>query len=340
MATHTGAVPSPSLANLSLSSYDQSNPIDLTLDDDGPNDSFNPVRLAKRPRTDVTPISRLSPSSPHYAVQNGGIPTTWLPQISAIPSVNEKPSNSNFRTSSFLFQGPASLSQNIGPLPTFPRPDFPGPTLPKFFPPRQPQPTSTSPPSPPSTVSSERQVIDLTGSPSPPPAQHAQSASTMLPSDLPPKTPVCIGLLTVTALVLYPVPYLYPKDPNSIEPEWAPVRLHYEHSPNKPGGADTIHIKIPQGRTPNGEITGEEGFGVVEQKVSSLLGPMLGKGLIRLDAKIRRGVNVSVNTLFITFTIFSTFPSASHFTFANARLHPKRQHSYCRQLSSWAWSSS
>lgn len=112
-------------------------------------------------------------------------------------------------------------------------------------------------------------------------------ASPQLAADLPPKTPVCIGQLGVTALVLYPVPYLLPT--TTAHDEWAPVRLQYEHNPSKPGGAETIHIKAPQGRAPNGDQFLGEAFGVVEQKVATALGPMLGKGLIRLDAKVRKG---------------------------------------------------
>ena len=108
--------------------------------------------------------------------------------------------------------------------------------------------------------------------------------------DLPPKTPVCIGVLPATALVLYPIPYLNPPDHNSQDCEWAPVRLQYEHLENKPSGqSETINIRPPSVKGLNGEIVPGETFAVVEQKIATHLGPMLGKGLIRLDAKIRRG---------------------------------------------------
>ncbi|KAJ6627095.1 SNF2 family N-terminal domain-containing protein [Mycena sp. CBHHK59/15] len=159
---------------------------------------------------------------------------------------------------------------------------------PPFLPPRQYKaaPPPLPPPQPrlPSGAPDPR-VIDLTGSPSPPPV--LMPAPPTLSADLPPKTPVCIGQLGVTALVLYPVPYLLPQ--GAMGEEWAPVRLQYEHSLNKPGGAETIHIKAPQGRAPNGDQFLGEAFGVVEQKVATALGPMLGKGLIRLDAKVRKG---------------------------------------------------
>ncbi|KAF8917650.1 SNF2 family N-terminal domain-containing protein [Mucidula mucida] len=85
-------------------------------------------------------------------------------------------------------------------------------------------------------------VIDLTSSPSPPP---------MLPPEMSPKTP----------------------------PEWATVKLQYEHS-EKPGSSpNTIHIKAGTG----------ESFAITEQKVADNIGHMIGKGLIRLEAKVRKG---------------------------------------------------
>jgi SWI/SNF-related matrix-associated actin-dependent regulator of chromatin subfamily A3 len=139
------------------------------------------------------------------------------------------------------------------------------------------------------------QIIDLTGS-SPSPEPQVQN----LPPDLPQKAPVCIGQLAATALVLYPVNYLNPGGEQSLgsEKEWAPVRLNYEHNPTKTSGQDTIHIRAPTSRGVLGESLGGETFGVVEQKIASTVGPMLGKGLIRLEAKVRKGMpNVSSRKL-------------------------------------------
>jgi hypothetical protein len=75
-------------------------------------------------------------------------------------------------------------------------------------------------------------------------------------------------------------------------PEWVPVRLQYEHDPNKNAGRETIHIKTPTGRGINGEsITGDR-FGMIEQKVADSVGPMLARGLIRLESKIQKGSGV------------------------------------------------
>lgn len=160
---------------------------------------------------------------------------------------------------------------------------------------------------PPSPGQSSRNVIDLTSSPSPsptptplppltplpppppsqqfPPAQHITFESAL------PKTPICIGRLDVTALIVYPSTYLdiSPSEPSGSEPVWGLVRLQYERTLHHPGNEDTISIRTPNKRSPHGEIHQGENFAVVEQRVASVLGPMLGQGLIRVDSRIRRG---------------------------------------------------
>ncbi|KAJ7783601.1 SNF2 family N-terminal domain-containing protein [Mycena maculata] len=230
----------------------------VTSDDDEDDiDTNDYSRFTKRPRID--------PPKP--------APTNHYPM--AIPASGlRNPSN-------FQPYAPSNLNP-IAYRPAF-APSSSSFNLPRQYQSPQQQQQSASPRIP---SGSSARVIDLTGSPSPPPV--AMNPPPVLSADLPPKTPVCIGQLGVTALVLYPVPYLLPTA--TINDEWASVRLQYEHNPNKPGGgAETIHIKAPQGRAPNGEQFLGEAFGVVEQKVATALGPMLGKGLIRLDAKVRKG---------------------------------------------------
>ncbi|KAJ7092552.1 SNF2 family N-terminal domain-containing protein [Mycena epipterygia] len=251
MATHTSVKPAAA-APLSY----QHNHIDRNDDDEDDVDANEYSRFAKRPRVDPP---KTNPPSNHYPM---AIPASSL----------RNPSN-------FQPYAPSNLN------PTAYRPAF-APAAPSYVP-QRPYQTPQPPPPPPrlSSGAPDPRVIDLTGSPSPPP--NLMAPPPVLSADLPPKTPVCIGQLGVTALVLYPVPYLLPT--TAINDEWAPVRLQYEHNPNKPGGAETIHIKAPQGRAPNGDQFLGEAFGVVEQKVATALGPMLGKGLIRLDAKVRKG---------------------------------------------------
>jgi SWI/SNF-related matrix-associated actin-dependent regulator of chromatin subfamily A3 len=300
MATQTSTGPSTSLSNLSLSQYAKTNHIDLTLDeDDSAAESYG--RLPKRQCTDENSVRHAPFSSGAFPARNQ-FQSTSSPTLSS-GSASHTYSRQTPQTAppqSTVFQLPPIYPHNSQPSiasGTY-RPVFAGPSSSSaFFGPTKQRSAVTpiptfSPSSPhgvnrPNRENSERQVIDLTGSPSPPPA--GQTTPSPLPDDLPPKTPVCIGQLLVTALVLYPVPYLLPQEPGSNEPEWATVRLQYEHNPHKPGGSETIHIKSPHGRGSTGEVISGEDFGVVEQKVATSLGPMLGKGLIRLDAKVRRG---------------------------------------------------
>lgn len=145
-------------------------------------------------------------------------------------------------------------------------------------------------------------VIDLTTSPSPSPAPRLPPPALPPPPQFSPsiqpitfesaslRTPVCIGRLEVTALILYPSPYLEISisEPSSSDIVWGSVRLQYERTPH-PGSEDTVHIKTPNRRGPLGEILPGEDFALVEQRVASVLGPMLGKGLIRVDSRIRKG---------------------------------------------------
>ena len=263
----------------SISPYSQSNHIDLTLDDDDDDGNNHYIaRFVKRPRTDAqdhVPMQALDSSF-------SSMSTT----MSTYPSLT--PSNINFKFAPVLNQ--SAYRPPFVRSATHLAPPTPSPTPSFQLPPSQKTRVLSVP------QSSDRQVIDLTASPSPPPT----SLPSMLPPDLPPKTPVCIGELTVTALVLYPLPYLVSQHPG--ENEWVTVRLQYEYQAQKLTSKETIHIKSPNSRGPNGENISGENFGVVEQKVADSLGPMLGKGLIRLDAKIRKGPP-NVSTRYILFVM-------------------------------------
>ncbi|KAI6162042.1 P-loop containing nucleoside triphosphate hydrolase protein [Pisolithus thermaeus] len=297
MATDAASHSTPSISN--LSPFNQSNHIDLTLDDDDPRHStagtqatslrradsaalpprqttfFDPIRSAvqqqyHQPMSFHTPKFPVSPSISHPSQElsqsfSPGHPSTPFRQGFASPSVSH-------------FCSPHTL-RSQGPPPSYFSPPTPR-TLPN---------NNNVPARPSSSAQPNDHVIDLTTSPSPPlsPRPHHSPLCVALSDDLPPKTPVCIGQLTVTALVLYPVPYIQLQDPVRLEDDWASVRLQYEHNPQKAPTSETIHIKTPHikgsSEAPQGEV-----FGVVEQRVASHLGPMLGKGLIRLDAKVRR----------------------------------------------------
>jgi len=270
------------------------NHIDLTLDDEDGNDSYLHERYPKRARLDSSPIAKPGPEVDLPSPS----PTPTIPRFSSHNYKSSTPASHISFVESSPSQGsssqyPPNYPPNHGPtrysssayVPHYQQRTLP----PQGLQTRKSFTTSFPSPHPPPNHSfgaPNHQVIDLTGSPSPPPMH--QSPAPPLPSELPPKTPVCIGQLAVTALVLYPVPYLFPRD-HTGDADWASVRLQYEHNPHKPGGSETIHIKTPQGKGIKGEVIQGEAFGVVEQKVATSLGPMLGKGLIRLDAKVRRG---------------------------------------------------
>jgi hypothetical protein len=109
-----------------------------------------------------------------------------------------------------------------------------------------------------------------------------------VPSDLPSITPVCIGQLTAIAHVHYQANHLsLDGEKLGSEEEWVFVSLDYEY--NSLEMQDTIHIRTLR---PAGSLTDpphDEPLGVVEQDVAKKLGPMLGKGSIRLDAKFHKG---------------------------------------------------
>lgn len=309
MAAATGSTPPIS----TLSIHSRNNPIDLTHDDDDLTESqyFSPRSKRARPdalesmSTDQCPPSRYQTNSPPTAFNSAN--SQFSPPTPDRFPLRSQSSTPHISTSS-PYNRPSFAAPTLPPLmdpyPP-PRPQFhPGPQIPHYPqpPPQQSQRIIHPPPGPPfhqglriplpplSTPNSANQIIDLTDSPSPPPSvMHnvPRGLSPVNPQD-PPKTPVCIGQLIVNALILCPVSYLISRDPYQ-DIEWAPVKLQHEHNPNRMPSPESIHIRTPTERAPNGDIIPGENFAFVEQKVATSLGGMLGKGLIRLEAKIRRG---------------------------------------------------
>ncbi|KAG7099012.1 hypothetical protein E1B28_000896 [Marasmius oreades] len=175
-------------------------------------------------------------------------------------------------------------------------PPFAGPSSSSaFFPDRHQAPRLPPLPSLPSQSSrssdSVSKVIDLTGStpsPPPPPLSHV-SPSFLIPyEELSPRTPVCIGQLHSQALILYPCEYVHTTD-LSCE-EWVPVKFEYEYDPSKPR-PETLHIKSFPVRSPTGQTIEGERFGFADQKTAITVGGMLSRGLVRLEAKVRKGLS-------------------------------------------------
>ena len=281
--------------------HSRANPIDLTADDDD-DDLHETDRKTKRMCSTDRDFnaSCAPPFSPDYtrfqSYQSSGLSPAMSMQSLADSSPQPPSSVSTPLTPSEPLQ---TDQRHQKPMFSNWRPPFEGPSNgAAFFQPRtQPTPRPIPGPSPSSVPSTSRQVIDLTRSPSPSPAssQIPQQTHMNLPQDLSPRTPVCIGQIVSTALVLYPVPYLQAQDAlGAPDSDWAPVRFIYEHNANKPADQETVHIRTPNIKSPTGEMFSGENFGVMAQKVATHLGPLLGKGLIRLDGKVRRGIpNVS-----------------------------------------------
>ncbi|KAL1687389.1 SNF2 family N-terminal domain-containing protein [Schizophyllum commune] len=268
----TGRVQEPFAGPSFRTPRSDANTIDLTGDDD---DSDTELRSApsptRRQATDGAP--------PPGAFSRG-------PMAAGVQRQNNGPQSSQFAMSPFASSShfatphaPAPIMQQSAFVPNE-QPAYHSPYAPQSY---QPQASSSSlRPIAPASRPNGNSIIDLTSSPSPPPL--ARAVNNKLPDSLPPKTPVCIGQLAVKALILYPTPYTQPQEG---EPEWVPVRLQYERAPHAEH-KETIHIKEPGHRTASGQTTGGTDFGLVEQKVATTLGPMLGKGLIRLDALVKR----------------------------------------------------
>lgn len=184
-----------------------------------------------------------------------------------------------------------------------------------------------------------RQVIDLTSSPSPPPVpaapplvvpphlpphmaihphmQQPMLHQTNLPSDVDPRTPVCIGQLATTLLILYPHDYVTvrPNDPSqplrSFD-DFAPVILKYDPAGRErsANGDETINAIPPSPiRVDDSEDPFANTCGVVVQKVANVIGPMLGKGLIKVEAHVKRNNQpVSINAFYIKCEIEGHLP--------------------------------
>ncbi|KAG8866814.1 hypothetical protein FRB97_003736, partial [Tulasnella sp. 331] len=140
-------------------------------------------------------------------------------------------------------------------------------------------------------------VIDLTTSNTPSPGSN-NAAAALAQQGVDPtkqrkdsrKDVICIGELQVTALVLYPIAYLVSAPTPIPREEYVSVRLIYDAAVKKRSrvNEETIRITAPTLKGPGGDQIGGEDFGVVEQRVANVLGPLMSKVLIRVSATIRR----------------------------------------------------
>ncbi|CAE6502799.1 unnamed protein product [Rhizoctonia solani] len=150
-------------------------------------------------------------------------------------------------------------------------------------------------------------AIDLTATPSPPAPSTSTSTSVPAATPAPAPTPtpklegrtvMCIGELSVTALILYPIRYLAPSNTasdatpaTSSMPATCMVKLRYDSSKKRVGSVvggnstdQTINIASPTTSAGPGED-----FGVVDQKAANVLAPLMERGLIRQEARVVKG---------------------------------------------------
>ncbi|CAG8647412.1 17033_t:CDS:1, partial [Acaulospora colombiana] len=139
-------------------------------------------------------------------------------------------------------------------------------------------------------------IIDLTRespmsrSPSIQPMQptSAPNQTLVLDDNLPPTTTILIGQITVSALVLNPVPYIQQQTPGansqySNSMDYVPVKLRPANE--KPDAHDILVFTPAQSR--NGSLIAPESFAVVESKVSVKLQPLMNKRALKLEGMMR-----------------------------------------------------
>lgn len=275
-------------------------PIDLTKDDDE-----NDQRHTKRARTDAAP-SQQQTTTPAYA-QYGNNNHYAYPS----PTPSPYPTQGAWSPQN-IPQGYDSTTQptpgSYNPQQAYYRQNYAAPppaASPSYFPEgsysaqpqRPPQQAYNGYPAQPQQQQQTYQqtpahnVIDLTGTPPPAAAP---------PKDVR-RDVVCIGQLHATALVLYPIPYVCVTaagasgaPPSHNGDDYVTVRLKYDDSSKKRARfqqqqpEETIQIAAPHHKGPSGETLGGEDFGVVEQRVATVLGPLMQKVLIRLEATVKR----------------------------------------------------
>ncbi|QRV83537.1 hypothetical protein RhiJN_11553 [Ceratobasidium sp. AG-Ba] len=278
-------------------------PIDLTVDDEW--SSAQDERGAKRQRTGTLPSQ---PAPPPVATTT---PAPATPAPAATPTNGAAPAWTPQPTHYAQWTHPQQYAQYPPPGGA---PAYPAYAAPYYAPPPAgyPQPAAQQ-----STAWAtgihKNSAIDLTATPSPPAnlsttpaalptiapapststavATPSTSASTSKQDS---RTVMCIGELSVTALILYPIRYLAPSNiasdatpATATMPATCTVKLRYDASKKRMGGMSgdqTINIASPTTAAGPGED-----FGVVDQKAANVLAPLMERGLIRNEARVLKG---------------------------------------------------
>ncbi|KAG9098137.1 hypothetical protein FS749_004591 [Ceratobasidium sp. UAMH 11750] len=306
-------------------------PIDLTVDDEW--SSAQDERGAKRQRTSTLPSQ---PAPPPVA-------TTPAPATLATPApANGTPSTWPPQPTNYQWTHPQAYGQYPPPGGA---PGYPAAygtryyAAPAAYPPGA-QPNPTPQPAAWATGVQKNTAIDLTATPSPPSNAPTPGPATAPTSSTTPaastskqdsRTVMCIGELSVTALILYPIRYLAPSNTASdatpasaTMPATCTVKLRYDASKKRMGGVggdQTINIASPTTSAGPGED-----FGVVDQKAANVLAPLMERGLIRNEARVLKGSeNPSILPLkILLFTPRGNVPTISqHLSSASLLLeHP------------------
>lgn len=141
------------------------------------------------------------------------------------------------------------------------------------------------------------------------PIDLTQEPSTAEIDHLPPNAPLFLGQITVTTLVMYPVPYLTSQRAQtsalSAGEEWVPVKLRQEANAARPDG---VAVCVPP-RQKSGASAISDAFGCLEKRAAIVLGPWIKNGTVRLDARIKRALtpNVSNTAFFVILSVTASF---------------------------------
>ncbi|CEL53826.1 hypothetical protein RSOLAG1IB_06607 [Rhizoctonia solani AG-1 IB] len=282
--------------------------IDLTGADD---EWAGQERESKRQRTSTLP------SQPGAQVAAA----TVSPPVTPAPSGPSTPTNGAQAQPPTWAQAATAYPQWYGQYPPPGTPAYPyGAYYPGYAPPPG-YPAQATPTNPWTAGVQKNTAIDLTGTPSPPaaattsapvastsstnaapasstPSTTTPATSTTAAPKIEGRTVMCIGEISVTALILYPIRYLAPSNTasdatpaTSTMPATCVVKLRYDASKKRMGSLvgsnsndQTINIASPTTSAGPGED-----FGVVDQKAANVLAPLMERGLIRTEARVVKG---------------------------------------------------
>lgn len=131
----------------------------------------------------------------------------------------------------------------------------------------------------------------------------------------------CIGQISATAHITYPANYICPRPGRPAHPlpptsdDFVPVRLGFDANTRRQENShqrrqvddDNIQISVPRykGGASGSDTLGGEEFGMIEQRVATVLYPLMQKVLIRLTAHVRRAETSTADVLPLRILVFT-----------------------------------